>query len=118
MYRRLFAEDPSSFQLKNPHLMLHEVFALPNDKWEFQQESSEEVCYPLYIKWAQKLNLMIGVDSSPQAFYTIQRAEGAGQGYHSVAAAIPGQLAAIYWRFLFFTDNNKNKQLCSHLHAD
>ncbi len=57
MYRRLFAEEPSSFQLKNPHLMLHDVFALPNDKWEFQQESSEEVCDPLYLKWAQKTKL-------------------------------------------------------------
>lgn len=42
-YRQLFAEDRGASELEDPHVLLHDVFNLPADKWDYQALTAEEV---------------------------------------------------------------------------
>lgn len=42
-YRRLFAEEPDSRELDDPHLLLHDVFALEPNEWTLKEEDEGEV---------------------------------------------------------------------------
>ena len=42
-FRRLFAEDASSRELQDPHVLLEDVFSLGPHQWTFQDEDAEEV---------------------------------------------------------------------------
>lgn len=41
-YRQLFAENPNSSEIQDPHLMLIDVFSNPNE-WNYADETSDEV---------------------------------------------------------------------------
>lgn len=49
-FRRLFAEDASSRELQDPHVLLEDVFSLGPHQWTFQDEDAEEKKVPKLLE--------------------------------------------------------------------